>query len=444
MIPYQEFRMKNTLDDYSGDFDPDFDLSRLTKNALARLGREYMFFSHLHDRAIMMIIFCRYGSEAQTNVAVDEWMGASPIYSERLRKFLKIEGNGVAAVLKTLQVDVGAPHQYLDFGYELVDDTLGYFWAKYCGPYECVKTATGGHEGSIKQICHDMEDTTMPATTMSLNPKINNLPVFRPPLPPDHTGPVCKWEVSLKDEHEIIENTEICKNIEQSKAAKFEFSHLKAEPGNGMYDYSGPFKPDFELEDLSHHTLVGLCKEFMMELHLLIRACMISITQRWGEASMLEIAREEWLSIAPIYVERIRKALGMEGNDMGAILKMIQVDPSFPHEYVDFGCKRVDENLGYFWINKCDAISEGEAHGWLTLLKESKSPGFEALIEAVNPRAKCFPTDPKQLENDDHDPVYAWEIVISDAHEPRDRSGIPEPALADELRSVVFKPRGDD
>ncbi len=54
--------MMTMINNYDGAFDHDFDLSRLSYNALARLGREYMFFSHLHDRAIMMIIRVRHVS----------------------------------------------------------------------------------------------------------------------------------------------------------------------------------------------------------------------------------------------------------------------------------------------------------------------------------------------------------------------------------------------
>ena len=432
-----------TINNYDGAFDPAFSLSKLSHKALARLGREYMFFAHLHDRSVMAIILSRFGIQAQTDVAVDEWMGSSPIYSMRNRKMLKIVGSGVTDVFKALQVDIGAPHQFLDFRYELIDDSLGYFWAEYCGPYECVYKASGGDPDFLKQICHDMEDTTFPATTMAVNPKINCLPVYRPPFADDHTGPPCKWKASFSDNLETHEDTAICQIVRQSMAAQFEFLDLEKRSTEGMDDYSGPFKPDFELEDLSHQALVRQCKEFMLDVHLLIRACMISITNRWGEVVMKEIAREEWLSVASIYVERIRKALNMKGDDMGAILKMLQVDPAFPHDYVDFGCKLIDEKHGFFWINDCAAISNGEPGAWLTMLPETNNPGFEAVIEAVNPRARCLPVDSASLMSDGIEAILAWEIVISDDTQPRVRSAITEPVLADDLRTFTFRSRAD-
>jgi hypothetical protein len=208
-----------------------------------------------------------------------------------------------------------------------------------------------------------------------------------------------------------------------------------------MDDYSGPFKPDFELEDLSHQALVSQCKEFMLDVHLLTRACMISITQRWGEEVMKEIAREQWLAIAPVYVERIRKILNMEGDDMGAILKMLQVDPAFPHDYVSFGCKLVDEKHGYFWIDDCAAVAKGEPGAWLTLLSNSDAPGFDAVVEAVNPKARCHPVKPADLTSDGVKPVHVWEIIIDDDAEPRDRTEITEPLFVDQLKKFTHRSR---
>jgi len=105
------------IDYYDGPFDPHFKLSKLSRSSLARLGREYMFFNHLHDRSVMTILFKRFGMRARTDVAVDEWRGSSPIYNRRIRKNLNIGGDGVSAVLKALQNDVGAPHHFLDFRY---------------------------------------------------------------------------------------------------------------------------------------------------------------------------------------------------------------------------------------------------------------------------------------------------------------------------------------
>jgi len=414
------------IDDYSGPFDPAFSLARLSRKALARLGREYLMMGHVHDRALMPILGSRFGAESMTDVAIDEWMGSSPIYNERNRKSLGAQGDGVSSIFKGLQLDVGAPHQYMDFRYELIDESLGFFWLDYCGALADVSAMAGGREEPIIQMCHHMEDPTFDATAMAVNPLARCRPVFRPPLTREHTGPVCRWEVKITDEHGVVEERAITKMMRQTLAADFVFSS-EGNPSSmsgGLDDYAGTFLPDFVLEDLSHQALVRQCKEFALDLNLLVRASHSSILERWGEEVRLEIAGEHWAGAAPIYVERIRAALAMEGDDMEAILKMLQVDPALPHEYIDSGCRLLDASHGQFWINESDGLRDGAARGWLSVLDDPESPGFDAVVAAVNPRAICRPIDSDSvtISAKGAKPDRAWEIIIDENAEPRAES----------------------
>ena len=53
-------------EDYAGPFQPDFHLGRLSRAALARLGREYMMVGHVSDRVLMPIVGSRFGPETMT------------------------------------------------------------------------------------------------------------------------------------------------------------------------------------------------------------------------------------------------------------------------------------------------------------------------------------------------------------------------------------------
>ncbi len=411
-----------TLPDYSGPFDSAFHLGRLSRAALARLGREYMMVGHVHDRVLMPIVGSRFGPEAMTDVAIDEWMGASPIYSQRNRALLGIEGDGVSSILKGLQLDIGAPHQYMDFRFELVDETRGFFWLDHCGAYEDVSRAARGRTEPIIQLCHHMEDPTFDATAMAVNPYARCRPVHRPPLQIGHVGPVCRWEVAITDEHGTVEEHEITRLMRRTKAARFVFPSAGPPGTGGLDDYAGAFRPDFALEDLSQPALVTQCKEFTLDVHLLVRASHLSIQERWGDAVRAEIARDHWAGAAPIYVGRIRKALGMEGDDMEACLKMLQVDPAFPRDYVARGCELVDARRGRFWIDECDALADDDPRGWLAMLDDGEAPGFDAVVAAVNPRARVRPLDPAALCAGGAKPARAWEIEIGAETAPRPES----------------------
>src|SRR5207249_1471790 len=73
------------------------------------------------------------GPEGFGPVAIEEWMGASPIYSRRMQKALRFEGDSVETIFKGMQFDIGAPPQFLDFRYELHDRDHGEFWLDHCG-----------------------------------------------------------------------------------------------------------------------------------------------------------------------------------------------------------------------------------------------------------------------------------------------------------------------
>src|SRR5690349_13084673 len=121
------------MDDYAAPFDPAHDLASLSRGALARLGREYMLFGHLLNRAALPIVHVRLGAQAREDVAIEEWMGASPIYSQRMQRTMRFEGDGVDTIMKNLQLDVGFAHQYMDVRYALDDETRGAFWLARCG-----------------------------------------------------------------------------------------------------------------------------------------------------------------------------------------------------------------------------------------------------------------------------------------------------------------------
>ena len=80
--------------DYSGDFDPEFRFEDLSKEALVRLVREYALIAQLLDRSVFAAVALRYGPQAVAELAIEEWRGASPVYTERIRKIMNIEGDG--------------------------------------------------------------------------------------------------------------------------------------------------------------------------------------------------------------------------------------------------------------------------------------------------------------------------------------------------------------
>lgn len=266
--------------------------------------------------------------------------------------------------------------------------------------------------------------------------------MFRPPLAPDHTGPVCRWEVTITSDAGVVEEHPLTHAVRDTRAGRFTFRPVSgdADPG-GMKDYSGDFRPDFQLEDLSHAALVAQCKEFALDVHLLVRSGHLAVESRWGAEARVAVARDHWAGSAPVYGRRVRDALGIRGDDMTAILKTLQVDPAFPHEYVRVGCSLVDDRRGAFWIEECDGLRDVGPRGWLELLEDEDAPGLDAVVAAVNPRARCHRIEPVTVATGGAKPALAWSIVIDDAHAPYTESVWARAPRACSIAEFPFRTR---
>jgi hypothetical protein len=210
--------------DYAGPFDPEFRYEDLSKQALVRLVREYALIVHLLDRSMCAAIGMKYGMEAVTELAIDEWRGASPIYGERLRSVLGIEGDGVEAIFKLLQVDPGFPQHYMDVRYEVVDDRHGYFELASCGALLDVEP---WGERLVTSMCHHIEDGTFDVTAQAVNPKARIRPVHRPPRSPADRVPHCRWEVVIDDDTETLPEADITTVTRGTTAATFSFPPMR-------------------------------------------------------------------------------------------------------------------------------------------------------------------------------------------------------------------------
>ncbi len=156
------------LADYSGDFEPEFDLTRLSRQALAVLGREWLLHGHLQDRIGMPLILAGRSREEMEQIAIAEWMGASPVYARRMQRAFGSAGTGVDTIFKGLQLDIGSPHQFMDFRFRLRDVDHGEFWLAHCGALMDVEPMGSQF---VHGMCHTIEDPTFDATAVATNPR---------------------------------------------------------------------------------------------------------------------------------------------------------------------------------------------------------------------------------------------------------------------------------
>ena len=218
--------------------------------------------------------------------------------------------------------------------------------------------------------------------------------------------PHCHWEVFIDPEAEPIREASITKRVGVSRLASLEFPPATGDDTGGWEDYRRPFDPDFRLECLSRAALVRVCREFLVQDHLLVRALMLSVADRAGDGVARQIASAQWVGAGAVAATRLRRALGIAGDGMEAIAAVLRVHPAFVPGYATLGVAPTSDTRGRLWLEDGDAFHEGDAYGWHPLLADAPHPALDAMVQAVNPGARCVPAAPAGRER------LAWDIVV--------------------------------
>jgi hypothetical protein len=343
---------------------------------LADLGREYLLAGHLIDRAGMPQVISRFGRDAMLEVAIEEWMGASPVYTRRVQRALGFSGDDVATIFKGLQLDIGAPHQFMDFRYRVIDADHGEFALAHCGALMDVEPLG---DDFVVGMCHHIEDPTFDATACATNPRARMRPVHRPPRSPADRHPHCHWTVTIDDTDEPLPEPEAAKQVALSRAATLD---LGPEP---PASYDGPFDPDFRLESLPQAALVRALDEVCLQGHLLVHSFLLTVARRWGDDTARELGLLQFAGVAGVVASRLVRAFGCD------IAGVLELHPAFlPLAYVR-RTVAVDGDVITLALEDCPALDEVGGWSWPALLRDDHSP-LEAIVQAVDPRARVART----------------------------------------------------
>ncbi len=410
------------MSDQIGPFEPGMDLARLSRRALASLGREYMLFGHFLNRAGLPPVHMLLGPQVRERIAIEEWMGASPIYTPRMQRAMGIEGDDVETIFKGLQLDVGFAHQYMDVHYELESPQRGFFWLQSCGAL--LELEPHG-EAAVFSMCHTIEDPTFDATAVATNPRARCRPIHRPPRTPADRVPHCRWECVIDPSATPVQEIPLTDRARKSRLARFEFAPVASATPGGWNDYRGAFDPDFQLEHLSHAALVRVCRELSMQNHLLIRTLLMAVAERGGDEMAARVGTAQWVGAGTIASGRVQAAMGIAPDGAEPILKVLQLHPGFLPGYMRLGFELRAPDRGRFWVEDCDALAEGDPYGWLGLLGPASNPGLDAMVRGVNPRARCEPASPPGGAR------LAWDVVVE-----RDAAPAAEPPEAAMVRAT--------
>jgi hypothetical protein len=368
-------------------------LAALSRADLCTLGREIMLAGHLQDRASVPAVLREHTMDEAYQLSIDEWMTASPIYTQRLQQLLGCAGDDVPTIFKGLQLDIGFAHQFMDVGYRLQDERRGEFWLRSCGALADVVPMG---EPFVQGMCHDIEDPTFDATAVATNPRARVRPVHRPPGVP-RGGPDCHWTVTIDPDAEpTLPHPELA-SLETSVVANVPNDPGPAPAGTagGWDDYSGPFDPSFELENLSHRALQIVVREFAVQGHLLARALMCAIERRHNQDEAVAVGRALFTGIGWITSERIARALGVDAADPAALSTVLPLTSLLlPADYVGVTVDTDDVGVTTIALSgEAGGLGEGDPYSLPGLLDLGADEIIESLVHGVDRAATVTETD---------------------------------------------------
>ena len=224
---------------------------------LAELARELLMAGHLIDRSGMPHAISRFGREGMTDVAIKEWMAASPVYTKRMQRLLDFEGDTVETIFKGMQWDVGAPHEFLDFRFTVHDDHHGEFHLDHCGALMDVEPMGDEY---VQAMCHTIEDPTFDATAVASNPRAQVRPIHRPPRTPADRQPHCAWTVTIVPDAEPLPTPAEAVQLGSTLAAQLPLPgpHPSLPTDDGWNAYDEPLDPDLVTERFSSAALARI------------------------------------------------------------------------------------------------------------------------------------------------------------------------------------------
>ncbi|OBB78754.1 hypothetical protein A5760_21870 [Mycobacterium colombiense] len=349
--------------------------AQLSRDELVVLVPELLLIGQLIDRSGMAWCISSFGRDEMVQIAIEEWAGASPIYTRRMQKALNYEGNDVLTIFKGLQLDIGAPPQFMDFRYTVHDRWHGEFHLDHCGALLDVEPMG---EQYVFGMCHTIEDPTFDATAIATNPRAQVRPIHRPPRTPADRHPHCAWTVIIDESYPEAQSIPALDIVSQTRAATWELDPI--DPSDeGEADYSGPLLSDFDFAAFSHSALVRMADEVCLQMHLLYLSFAIAVRARAAnDDEAVGVCTRGLIGIAGLAAERIHRALKLPGGTEG-VLRVLELHPLLnPAGYV---VAETESNRLH--------VHPSPAHddkSWISLCSPESVQPLQAIATAVEPR----------------------------------------------------------
>ncbi|MEZ0382701.1 hypothetical protein [Mycobacterium sp. pW045] len=346
----------------------------LSRDELAVLVPELLLIGHMIDRSGMAWCIQEFGREEMLQIAIEEWAGSSPVYTQRMQRALGYVGDDVPTIFKGLQFDIGSPPQFMDFRFTVHDRWNGEFELASCGALLDVEPMG---EDYVFGMCHTIEDPTFDATAVATNVKAQCRPVHRPPRTPADRQPHCCWTVIIDESYPDAQPIPALAVISETNAATWQLGEI--DPADeGLSDYTGPLLSDVDFTAFSHSALVRMADEVCLQMHLLYLSFALAVRARADTDELaVSVGRRQLTGLAGLGAMRIKNAMRLS-DDIAGALRTFELHPLLnPAGYV-----RAEIAEDRIAVHRSAAHDDG---AWISLCSPAAVNPLQAIATAVNP-----------------------------------------------------------
>jgi len=191
---------------------------------------------------------------------------------------------------------------------------------------------------------------------------------------------------------------------------------------NELSYYSGEPIPDLDFSEFSHNTLVELLKLYPRFYMALDGFWYLAIKEKFSNKEALALDLAVWKRVAKYELPRITKLLNIQGDDIGSLIKCIQISP-------------------WFRVTKSKIELNGKNNATLTVINcptlnalEKEGEGREAQICNIvehqilrdyanffnpNIEVKCLKSPPRKSKDEI---CCQWQFILLDDTSSRNKS----------------------
>ena len=185
----------------------------------------------------------------------------------------------------------------------------------------------------------------------------------------------------------------------------------------GLDDYSGAFNPEARYQDFSKEATARLLTEYARLGLALDGWWFATIQERYGEEAAIECEKAVWDRGIPYEQQRVMKALNIQGSDVAACFKALQMDPQFCLDIFDIDWELKGPNHGIYTVRRCRALELFEKRGEtvkMVNMCQLDWDAFKKIAGFFNPDMKVEPLKLPPRQSPD-EVACQWEFRIGSA-----------------------------